>query len=133
MKPILFPEASGFLPATRISEDGKPEPVNYHFYANPKGKLNITCIEVSDEDIEQLKQTKKFFLILPGPVPAPFTMQVNTPFVPKQAVILDGNGNAYMKSNNDGKANQSQEGPGNDEQHHDGDSELSQLRGPLSE
>lgn len=101
MKPTMFPQATGFLPATTIGEGGKPQALNYHFWSN--GKLNISVIEITDEEIEKLKQSKKFFLVLPGNVPAPFTLQIDNPFVPSKQVILDGNGDAYMKASTDGK------------------------------
>lgn len=110
MQPIKFPEATGFLPATTIGDDGKPKDVAYYFYADQKGRYNISCIELTDKEIDLLKSTKRLYLILPGPVCAPYTAQVKSPFEPKPTVILGENGKPIMKAH----ANETKESPSDD-------------------
>lgn len=56
MKPIEFPEQN--IIATSDDENVKPLPV----CISPDGFQSISCWEVTDEDIERIKQTKRIYL-----------------------------------------------------------------------
>lgn len=108
IKPCTFPQATNFLPASIMDGDKKLVPAPFHYYGDPQGRFTVSCFELSEKDIEQIKATGKIWVTAPFKSFPPLNLQTENPFTPK--MIIDEKTNS--------------ESARNDQQHNDGDHKL---------
>lgn len=100
-----------------LDENKKLVSTPFHFYADPAGRLTVSCFELSPEDIQRVIETGKIWVTAPFKSFPPLSLQTETPFTPK--TLTD------EKENN--------QSSGNDQQHNDGNHKLTFERGTQRE
>ena len=91
IKPCKFPQAVKFLPASSVdTSTGKRTDSPFHYYQDPQNKFAISCFELDDESIEEIKKSKQIFVVVPFKEFPPMTLQSANPFTPKLKINENG-------------------------------------------
>lgn len=77
MKPVPFNEATNFVPYERITDDNKIEKETAHFWTD--GNQYVTCIEVSADELAQIKKTGRLYVVGKGFIPDNIILQSKNP------------------------------------------------------